>query len=61
MKDGWLRYFDRTGTLVLGLEEAALREQEQAEQEQRRAEQAERRDERLAQHLRELGIDLDRE
>lgn len=61
VKDGWLRYFAPAGTLVLGPEEAALRNREQAERERQRAEQAERRAERLAQRLRELGIDLDDE
>ena len=72
-QDGWLRYFDADGGLVLGLEEMALWEREQArqerqraEQERRRAEQAQRekeqehqRAERLAQRLRELGVSPD--
>ena len=78
--NGQLRYFEADGTLVLGPEETALREQRRAElaeskaeqaqsqveQERQRAEQAEsqaeqerQRAERLAQRLRDLGIDLD--
>ncbi len=71
--DKQLRYFESDGTLVLGPEETALREQHRAEQAESQAEQerqgreaaeqqaeAERqRAERLAQRLRELGVDQD--
>ena len=64
--NGQLRYFEADGTLVLGPEETALREQQLAEQERRRAEQerqgreaAEQRAERLAQQLRDLGVQVD--
>lgn len=50
--DGQVRYFETDGTLVLGPEETALREQQRADQEYQRVE-------RLAQRLRELGIDPD--
>ncbi|HPF59433.1 MAG TPA: Uma2 family endonuclease [Candidatus Competibacteraceae bacterium] len=68
VQDGWLRYFESSGTRVLGPEETALRERDLAVLERQRAEQAEQRSheerqraERLAQRLRDLGIDLDRE
>jgi len=48
--DGKLRYFAADGTRVLGPEESALREMERAAQERQRAD-------RLAQRLRELGVD----
>lgn len=54
VKDGWLRYFEPDGALVLGPEETARQAQQCAEQERQRAE-------RLAQRLRALGIDPDRE
>jgi Uma2 family endonuclease len=46
----WLRFFDRTGTLILLPPEVAEHEQQRANQEQQRAE-------RLAARLRELGED----
>lgn len=71
--EGSLRYFEADGTLVLGPEETALRERERAEQaellvdqERHRVEQTQlqldqerQHVERLAQRLRELGINPD--
>ena len=50
--NGQLRYFDETGQLVPTPMEAALWEQQQSKQERQRAE-------RLAQRLRELGVEPD--
>ena len=48
--DGWLRYFEPDGAKVLSPPETALREMQRADQAQQRAE-------RLAQKLRDVGID----
>lgn len=50
----WLRFYDQQGNLVPLPEEAA---QQQAEQEKQRAEQERQRSDRLAEKLRELGVD----
>lgn len=50
----WLRFYTPKGDLVLLPEEAA---QQHAEQEKQRAEQEKQRADRLAEKLRELGID----
>ncbi len=59
----WLRFYDRSGNLVLLPEEAAqLRAQEEsqrAQQESQRAQQESQRAERLAARLRELGENPD--
>jgi len=71
--DGWLRYFEADGSLVLGPAETALLESQRAnqegqpaDQERQRADQAQtkadqewQRAERLAQRLRALGVDPD--
>jgi Uma2 family endonuclease len=64
--DQQLRYFAEDGTLVLGPEETALREQHRAElaesqvkQTEAQLDQEHQRAERLAQWLRDLGVDLD--
>ena len=70
--DKQLRYFAADGTLVLGPEETALREQHRAEQAELQTEQARQRAdqaksqavqerhraERLVQQLRDLGVDV---
>jgi len=57
----WLRFYTPQGDLVLLPEEAAQQRAEQekqrAEQEKQRAEQEKQRGDRLAEKLRELGID----
>jgi hypothetical protein len=67
----WLRWFDKTGTLLPMSEELTVqehlraedairraeKERERAEEERKRAEQESRRVERLAAKLRELGVD----
>jgi Uma2 family endonuclease len=57
----WLRFYTPSKDLVLLPEEAAQQQAEQekqrAEQEKQRAEQEKQRSDRLAQKLRELGID----
>ncbi|MDB9524534.1 Uma2 family endonuclease [Oscillatoria sp. CS-180] len=50
----WLRLYDREGKLAPLPEESA---QQQAEQEKQRAEQEKQRADRLAEKLRELGVD----
>ncbi|MDV2996904.1 MAG: hypothetical protein N4J56_006609 [Chroococcidiopsis sp. SAG 2025] len=55
----WLRFYDRTGDLVLLSEEIAALQQQQAASERQRAEAERQRSERLAQRLRELGEDPD--
>ncbi|ACK71798.1 protein of unknown function DUF820 [Gloeothece citriformis PCC 7424] len=55
----WLRWCDREGNLLLTGDEKAEQERQRAEQERQRAEQERQRAERLAQLLREQGIDPD--
>lgn len=55
--DGQLRYFDAGGVLAPTPAEAARQAQQHAEQAQQYAEQERRWAERLAQQLRELGIE----
>jgi len=64
--DKQLRYFEADGTLVLGPEETALRQQQRAEQAesqvaqtQAQLDQERQRAERLAQRLRALGVEVD--
>lgn len=61
MKEGWLRYFAPDGTLVLGPEETAWRAQECAALAEEQLGQERQRAERLAQRLRDLGVDPDDE
>ncbi|MGC8714422.1 MAG: Uma2 family endonuclease [Leptodesmis sp.] len=55
----WLRWWDRSGNLLLWSAEQAEQERQRAEQERQRAEQERQRAEILATKLRELGIDPD--
>jgi uncharacterized membrane protein len=55
----WLRWWDKSGNLLLWSSEQAEQEHQRAEQEHQRAEQEHQRAERLAAKLRELGIDPD--
>ncbi|WP_088242249.1 Uma2 family endonuclease [Calothrix rhizosoleniae] len=55
----WLRWWDKQGNLLLWSSEQAEQERERAEQERERAEQERERAERLAQKLREMGINPD--
>jgi Uma2 family endonuclease len=55
--EGKLRYFSPDGLLVPTPEEAALQAQQQAQQAQQQAQQAQQRAEKLANQLRELGIE----
>lgn len=55
----WLRWWDRSGNLLLWSSEQAEQEKQRAEQEKQRAEQEKQRAERLAAKLRDLGIDPD--
>jgi len=53
----WLRWWDKTGNLLLWSSEQVEQEKQRAEQEKQRAEQEKQRAEVLAAKLRELGID----
>ncbi|MEL6490241.1 MAG: Uma2 family endonuclease [Cyanobacteria bacterium J06621_3] len=54
-----LRYFTAEGNLVSSPQEAATAEQEKAQAAQEKAQAAQEKAERLAQQLRELGVDPD--
>jgi hypothetical protein len=58
-EQSWLRWWDRHGQMMPSSEERAEQESLRAEQESLRAEQESLRADRLAQKLRELGIDPD--
>jgi len=53
----WLRWWDKSGNLLLWSSEQAEQERQKAEQERQRADREHQRAERLAAKLRELGID----
>ena len=53
----WLRWWTESGDLLLWGFEQADQERQRADQEQQRANQEQRRSERLAEKLRELGVD----
>ena len=57
--DVWLRWCDKKEDLISTGKETAEKERQRAEQERQRAEQEHQRAERLAQLLREKGIDPD--
>ena len=66
MTTGWLRWWDRDGNLLLWGQESLdlerqrlAKEREKTEQEKQRAEQEKQRAEKLANKLRNLGIDPD--
>ncbi len=61
VKDGWLRYFEPAGTLVLGPEEAALREIQQTAQERQRAEQAQQQVEQERQRAEQAQQQVEQE
>jgi hypothetical protein len=58
-EDTWLRWCNREGQLLLAGTERAEQERQRAEQEQSARQQAEQQAQRLAEWLRELGIDPD--
>jgi len=58
-QDRWLRWCDRTGTVIPTGAEQASQEKERAEQEKQRADLADARVAQLAERLREMGIDPD--
>ena len=58
-KINWLRWWDKSGNLLLWSSEQAEQEKQRAEQEKQRAEQEKQRAEKLAAKLRDLGIDPD--
>ncbi|MGB3422342.1 MAG: Uma2 family endonuclease [Dolichospermum sp.] len=53
----WLRWWDKSGNLLLWSSEQAEQERQRAEEERQRADREHQRAERLAAKLRELGID----
>jgi Uma2 family endonuclease len=53
----WLRWWDKSGNLVLWGGELLEQERQQVEQERQRAEQAEAKSDRLAEQLRAMGVD----
>lgn len=53
----WLRWWDKSGNLLLWSSEQAAQERQTAEEERQRADREHQRAERLAAKLRELGID----
>ncbi|HEY9703513.1 MAG TPA: Uma2 family endonuclease, partial [Allocoleopsis sp.] len=55
----WLRWWDKSGNLLLWSSEQAQQERQKTELERQRAEQERQRAEKLAAKLRELGIDPD--
>lgn len=57
--DTWLRGTDEHGMLIPTGKERADQERQRAEQEHQRAEQERQRAERLAELLRQVGIDPD--
>ena len=57
----WLRWCDRAGNLLLTGDERAERERQRAQREHQRAEQERQRAERLAELLRERGINPEEE
>jgi hypothetical protein len=54
-----LRWWDKSGNLLLWGSELVEQERQRAEQERQRAEQERQRAERLAAQLRALGVDID--
>ncbi len=59
IESGKLRYFTSEGSLVPTPEEAALQAQFDLEQQSLELQQERQRAERLAEKLRELGVDLE--
>jgi hypothetical protein len=55
----WLRWWDKSGNLLLWGSELVEQERQRAEQEKQRAEQEKQRAERLAAKLRALGVEVD--
>ncbi|MGF1495369.1 MAG: Uma2 family endonuclease [Elainellaceae cyanobacterium] len=55
----WLRWWDSNGSLLLNGDERADQEKQRADQEKQRAKQEKQRADRLAEKLRELGVDPD--
>ncbi|AKV67524.1 Uma2 family endonuclease [Microcystis panniformis] len=55
----WLRWWDKSGNLLLWGSELVEQEKQRAEQEKQRAEQEKQRAERLAAKLRALGVEVD--
>jgi len=55
----WLRWWDKSGNLLLWGSELVEQERQRAEQERQRAEQEKQRAERLAAKLRALGVEVD--
>jgi Uma2 family endonuclease len=53
----WLRWWDASGNLLLSAEEWAEQESERADREHQKAEQERQRADRLAEKLRQLGVD----
>ncbi len=53
----WLRWWDKSGNLLLWSSEQAAQERQRAEEERQRAEREYQRAEKLAAKLRELGIE----
>ncbi|MBD2606871.1 hypothetical protein H6G81_20635 [Scytonema hofmannii FACHB-248] len=53
----WLRWWDKSGNLLLWGSELVEQERQRTEQERQRAEQAEQKAVRLAERLRAMGID----
>ena len=53
----WLRWWDRAGNLLLWGGELVAQERQLVAQERQRAEQAEEKSLRLAERLKEMGID----
>jgi Putative restriction endonuclease len=56
---GWLRWWDSAGNLLFWGSELLEQERQLLEQERQRAEQAEEKSLRLAQKLREMGVDAE--
>jgi ribosomal protein L9 len=54
-----LRWWDKSGNLLLWGSELVEQEKQRAEQEKQRAEQEKQRAERLAAKLRSLGVEVD--
>jgi Uma2 family endonuclease len=56
----WLRWWDKSGNLLLWGGKRLEHERQQVEQERQRAEQAEEKSVRLAERLRAMGVDPDK-
>jgi hypothetical protein len=59
MEAPWLRWWDAQGNLLLSSDERSLLLSSQLKREQQRGEQERQRAERLAERLRQLGVNPD--